>query len=273
MNMTAAQRAASYPPSMFDVPVKDQIVRYGDGQAMSVPVGDNVGGAMIQRPKTEFEILHDTAQRNAALPVEQGGLGLPEGNTAMERAGAMGFDTPAYHDSGEELRVINNEKLKRNAYGKGLHSASDPELANIFANHSSEGQNVSPLLLRLGNQASKEDYKNAMNQVWDEGGHDATKIRQLLIDKGFEVKERVPLIPIDDESVIIEKIMSFNWTKDFVEGERNSFIFDLAGSFCEYGINESTALGYIQNNVVYGDFSETETKNTIKSAYKIRGFN
>ena len=151
-----------------------------------VPVGDNVGGAMMQRPKTEFEILHDTAQRNAALPKEQGGLGLPEGNTGMDRAAAMDWNTPAYHGSGEELRVINNEKLKRNAYGKGLHSASDPELANIFANHSSQGQNVSPLLLRVGNQASKEDYKNAMNQVWDQGGHDATKIRQLLIDKGFD---------------------------------------------------------------------------------------
>jgi hypothetical protein len=103
--------------------------------------------------------------------------------------------------------------------------------------------------------------------------YDAEVFNPTLIDKGFEVKERVPLIPIDDESVIIEKIMAFNWTKDFVEGERNSFIFDLAGAFCEYGINESTALGYIQNNVVYGDFSETETKNTIKSAYKIRGFN
>ena len=42
MNMTPAERAASYPPSMFDVPVKDQIVRYGD----------NVGGAMMHRPKT-----------------------------------------------------------------------------------------------------------------------------------------------------------------------------------------------------------------------------
>jgi hypothetical protein len=52
MNMTAAERAASYPPSMFDVPVKDQIVRYGDGQAMSVPERNGVGGAMIQRPKT-----------------------------------------------------------------------------------------------------------------------------------------------------------------------------------------------------------------------------
>lgn len=37
MNMTAKQRAASYPPSMFDVPVDQQIVRYGDGTSMSVP--------------------------------------------------------------------------------------------------------------------------------------------------------------------------------------------------------------------------------------------
>ena len=33
MNMNPAERAASYPPSMFDVPVKDQIVRYGDDVA------------------------------------------------------------------------------------------------------------------------------------------------------------------------------------------------------------------------------------------------
>jgi len=30
MNMTAPERAASYPPSMFDVPVNKQIVRYRD---------------------------------------------------------------------------------------------------------------------------------------------------------------------------------------------------------------------------------------------------
>jgi hypothetical protein len=49
--------------------------------------------------KTEFELSHELAQRNAALPVEQGGLGLLPGNTAMDRAKAMGFDTPAYHGS------------------------------------------------------------------------------------------------------------------------------------------------------------------------------
>lgn len=36
MNMTPAERAASYPPDMFDVPVENQIVRYGDGQSMSI---------------------------------------------------------------------------------------------------------------------------------------------------------------------------------------------------------------------------------------------
>jgi hypothetical protein len=94
-----------------------------------------------------------------------------------------------------------------------------------------------------------------------------------LIDEGFDVKDKVPLIPINDESVIIDKIMKFNWQKDFVEGERNSFIFDLSGAFCEYGISQTTAEGYILNNVVYGEFSEVEAKNTIKSAYKKRAFN
>lgn len=103
--------------------------------------------------------------------------------------------------------------------------------------------------------------------------YDAIIYNPTLIDEGYDVKERTPLIPINDESVIIEKIMRFNWKKDFVEGERNSFIFDLAGAFCEYGISQSTAEGYILNNVVIGSFSESEAKTTIKSAYKRRQFN
>jgi hypothetical protein len=39
----------------------------------------------------------DLAQQRAALPVEQGGLGLPVNNTAADRAAAMGFDVEAYH--------------------------------------------------------------------------------------------------------------------------------------------------------------------------------
>lgn len=102
--------------------------------------------------------------------------------------------------------------------------------------------------------------------------YDADVYAPNLVDEGFDVKDRVPLIPINDESIIIDKIMRFNWSKDFREGERNSFIFDLAGAFCEYGVSESMAEGYILNNVVIGEFSESEAKTTIKSSYKRRSF-
>jgi len=102
---------------------------------------------------------------------------------------------------------------------------------------------------------------------------DAEIYNPKLIDKGFTVSEKIPLIPINDEGIIIEKIMAFNWNKGFNEGERNSFIFDLAGAFCEYGISKHTAEGYIFNNVVIGNFSELECKNAIGSAYKKRSAN
>jgi len=102
--------------------------------------------------------------------------------------------------------------------------------------------------------------------------YDAIEFAPNLIDVGYSVSEKTPLIPITDEDKIIEKIMAFDWKKDFVEGERNNFIFDLAGMFCEYGVTQSSAENYIYNNVVIGDFSETEMRTTIKSAYKKRNF-
>jgi hypothetical protein len=102
--------------------------------------------------------------------------------------------------------------------------------------------------------------------------YDAIEFAPNLIDVGYSVTEKTPLIPITDEDKIIERIMAFDWKKDFVEGERNAFIFDLAGMFCEYGVSQTTAENYIINNVVIGDFSEAEAKTTIKSGYKKRNF-
>jgi len=73
-----------------------------DPKHMNILERNGVGGAMIQRPKTEFEILHDTAQRNAALPVEQGGLGLPANNTYIDRANAMG-KKDVFHGSKQDI--------------------------------------------------------------------------------------------------------------------------------------------------------------------------
>ena len=93
-----------------------------------------------------------------------------------------------------------------------------------------------------------------------------------LKDEGYEYKEKAPLIAIDSDSEIVDMIMKWNRSKDFVEGQRNAYIFDLAGSFCEYGVSADYAEGYILNNVVIGDFTEREAKTTIKSAYRKRQF-
>jgi hypothetical protein len=99
---------------------------------------------------------------------------------------------------------------------------------------------------------------------------EADLFNPILKDEGFQVSERVPVLPITDQDKIISKIMDWNWSKDFREGERNAFIFDIAGAFCEYGISQYNAENYILNNVIIGDFSEVEAKTTIKSAYKKR---
>ena len=104
--------------------------------------------------------------------------------------------------------------------------------------------------------------------------YDAEIFNPTIVDDGFKVSERVPLIPITNEDVIIEKIMSFNWSKNFVEGQRNEYIFDLAGAFCEYGVSELSATNFIQNHInLDSSFSDREVVNTVKSAYKLRSFN
>jgi len=101
---------------------------------------------------------------------------------------------------------------------------------------------------------------------------ESTIFSPTLVDDGYEVKEYISYTPLIDEDKIIERIMAWNWKKDFVDGERNNFIFDIAGAFCEFGISQNTAVGYIQNNVVIGDFSQKEVETTIKNVYKKRAF-
>ena len=92
-----------------------------------------------------------------------------------------------------------------------------------------------------------------------------------IYDVGFTISERVPLIPIDSEDEIINRITNFNWVKSFTNGERNAFIFDLAGMFCEYGVSEFSAINYCKK-YAQSDFTEKEIEITVKSAYKRRSY-
>jgi len=57
------------------------------------------------------------AQQRAALPIEQGGLGLPKDNTAEQRAAAMGFDTLFQHGTKDDITAFDLAKTQRSDAG------------------------------------------------------------------------------------------------------------------------------------------------------------
>lgn len=120
------------------------------------------------------------------------------------------------------------------------------------------------------NDVSRVCYESYDEKIYI--NYEASVYKPVLIDEGFTIYEKPALIPINDEEEIANRIMRWGWKKDFIEGERNAFIFDIAGMFCEFGISESYATSFILNNVVHGNFTDTEVKNTIKNVYKKRSF-
>jgi hypothetical protein len=124
--------------------------RGGSGPASSV-LSD------IGHQPTEFELSHQTAQKNAALPVEKGGLGLPADNTAMDRAKAMGFDTPAYHGTNADFSEFDalQGKSRTDAPSFANFFTSSPKNASSYAGRR-KGGNVMPVLLKTDNPVDFE---------------------------------------------------------------------------------------------------------------------
>jgi hypothetical protein len=128
----------------------DSIHEFGYQPQMAKP-------SQMEAPRQE---ALDTAQRNAALPVEEGGLGLPKDNTPKMRAEAMGYKTPVYHGTNEDINIFNVEG-KGKTSGAGAFFTTNPTAAETYVS-SSGGGNILPLLLR------QEDFltANARGRNW-----------------------------------------------------------------------------------------------------------
>lgn len=99
------------------------------GAGASKPAFEIISTKSIQAPQ---QAALDLAQQRAALPVEQGGLGLPANNTAADRAKAMGFDVEAYH--GTNASDITKFDLGKSSRGEGTSVALTPENAQAYGN-------------------------------------------------------------------------------------------------------------------------------------------
>jgi hypothetical protein len=110
-------------------------------------VGAKGGKAAQKALKTAQDDAMEIAQKNAALPIEQGGLGLPKDNTAMDRAKAMGFDIEAYHGTiNPDIMAFDPMMGKGVRAGTGSWFSENPDLASTYAGNM--GGTVMPVLIK-----------------------------------------------------------------------------------------------------------------------------
>jgi hypothetical protein len=110
------------------------------------------------------------AQQRAALPIEQGGLGLPPNNTTEQRAKAMGFNTEGFHGTDavkdfKKFKVTPNDETGI----KGVSFALDPKETDAYwtgrwMHEGEHGGRVIPVMVR---GKAPEEYLNLFEQVID----------------------------------------------------------------------------------------------------------
>jgi hypothetical protein len=100
---------------------------------------------------TKYEQNQLTAQKNA---VEM--LGLPANNTAMDRAKAMGYTTPAYHGTKSDITAFDKAKDQTNAGFWFGEAPTASKFAMASRNGVEGGENVMPVLLKQDNPMTYE---------------------------------------------------------------------------------------------------------------------
>jgi hypothetical protein len=125
----------------------------------------NVMGSIAKVAPTIERFL--IAQKNAALPVTEGGLGLAANNTAAQRAKALGYDTPAYHGT----RIDFQEFQPKSWFSSDPKYASDYSNVKMRIEPENPTQQVLPVLTKI-TKPHKVQYFGSeadMNKILDGG--------------------------------------------------------------------------------------------------------
>lgn len=133
--------------------------------------------AKVVTPAAERFLI---AQRNAALPISEGGLGLTANNTAAQRAKALGFTDEAYHGTNADIRNFDPMMAdSRRGTGTPMGAvvvSSEPKTASTYAGEKptewikayAEGGNVMPLLINKGKNMSMNATQGGYTPSWKE---------------------------------------------------------------------------------------------------------
>jgi len=104
----------------------------------------------------------DLAQQRAALPVEQGGLGLAAGNTAEQRAAAMGAEFGWGHGSNNP-NITTFKPSRTGAQGPGIYATNYLPETNMYSSLKDTGGTSYPLAV-----FKDEALVSKLNNPYDE---------------------------------------------------------------------------------------------------------
>lgn len=166
----------AYGGELFKRPLtRDEVAEKYSGSALDSFAGGlgTVGKVARRAVPTSFELAHLQAQRNAAKPVSDGGLGLGPHNTSLERAKAMGFepDRPLYHGSLHDIKRFDVERSDPGGFaGQGIYTTPSPWDASLnYANIKGpdvRGRISSALVSASDGEASR-DYHRIFNKMYE----------------------------------------------------------------------------------------------------------
>ena len=182
---TTAYRLGRRPVDMPDATLKDvhKMIDEDSSVNMISPQMQQRISPSVSYPQQE---ALDTAQRNAALPIEEGGLGLPKDNTPEMRAQAMGYDVDAYHGTNTgEILAFDPALMGKQSGGnlKASFFADRPSAANYYINETPE------------NVVIKPQYAEEYNKIYSKFTNDEAKAIEKFnetYDKNIRSTVQIP---------------------------------------------------------------------------------
>jgi hypothetical protein len=192
----------------------------GIGRVVLDPRMEIVPNNISKFPKTDGEIRSEIAQRNAALPISEGGLGLPANNMPMDRANAPDmFQTDAYHGGNSDIQQI-DKKMFGSSTGaesgkKAFWAVDNPTVARGYADYAANDAPVAKIL-------KDAEFQGKVAQRT--GNHD--KYENLVI-KAEELVSAIQANPLRGQNIMPLRINT-----------KNSSVMDAGGESFPYAEND-----------------------------------
>jgi hypothetical protein len=116
-----------------------------------------MGGALgtIITTQTAGELAQKLAHDRAMLPVSEHGLGLPAGNTAMDRANVM-FPKDVYHSTDADILNINPSAGGK--LGPGVYTSDSPDYVNKYISPNAYLRNTSRANPQFTGESLQDTY-------------------------------------------------------------------------------------------------------------------